>query len=120
MTTTTPPRHLPLGERIVWARRRKGISQEKLAGLIGTSRRHMIRIEKAGKPGGSRPGPAFLKRIAEATDQPLELFHDEADEEEALDVPEDLLQALAPLARLLHAARRHESAVLGVLDAKGA
>lgn len=64
---------MPLGQRIVWARKRKGISQERLADLIGTSRRHMIRIEK----GQHRPGPVFIARIAEATEQPEEFFDDE-------------------------------------------
>lgn len=73
----------PLGDRIVWARKRSGISQERLAEHIGTSRRHMIRIEK----GQHRPGQAFLDRIAEATGQPVELFAEsealDADDEEA-------------------------------------
>lgn len=70
-------RKLPLHQRIVWARRDKGISQERLAEQIGTSRRHMIRIEK----GQHRPGPALRARIAEATEQPEAFFEDEDDEE---------------------------------------
>jgi transcriptional regulator with XRE-family HTH domain len=72
-------RKLPLHQRIVWARKQKDISQERLAELIGTSRRHMIRIEK----GLHHPGPAFRARIAEATEQPEEFFESDDDEEAA-------------------------------------
>src|SRR4051794_4973983 len=97
--TPVAARRLPLHQRIVWARKRKGISQEKLAGQIGTSRRHMIRIEK----GVHRPGPEFLTRIAEATEQD-ESFFDDDDEES--DLPADLVKALVPLVRLLDRAGR--------------
>lgn len=68
---------LPVGQRIRWARERKGISQEKLAAMIGTSRRHMIRVEK----GQHMPGRKLVARIAEATEQPEKFF--EADDEES-------------------------------------
>lgn len=78
--TPAAARALPLNQRILWARKRKGISQERLAAEIGTTRRHMIRIEK----GQTRnPGLALLARIAEVTEQPRELFLDEDDEEGA-------------------------------------
>lgn len=77
--TKTAARKLPLSQRIVWARRRKGISQERLAGMIGTSRRHMIRLEG----GQHRPGPQLRARIAEATEQPESFFKDDEDEEES-------------------------------------
>lgn len=79
---------LPIGQRIVWARRRVGISQEKLAGLIGTSRRHMIRLEK----GLHKPGETFVARIAEATGQPRELFEDEDSEDGRSMSIDDLLR----------------------------
>lgn len=82
MTATTAlskaaARKLPVGQRIIWARKRKGISQERLAELIGTSRRHMIRIEK----GQHRPGPRLRGRIAQVTEQPEAFFEDPDDEE---------------------------------------
>lgn len=92
----TEARRLPLHQRIVWARNSKAVSQERFAEQIGTSRRHMIRIEK----GVHRPGPVLLARIAEATEQPLEFFTDE-DDEESEPVGLDVLAALRPLARLL-------------------
>lgn len=84
-------------KRIVWARKRKGISQEALAGMIGTSRRHMIRIEK----GLHRPGQKFVGRIAEATGQPESFFSTEepVDEEDESDVASDLHRALQRLVK---------------------
>ena len=82
-------RKLPLHQRIVWARKQKGISQERLAEQIGTSRRHMIRIEK----GLHHPGPAFRARIAEATEQPEDFFESD-DDEEAASMALDLMSAL--------------------------
>lgn len=58
--------------------------------MIGTSRRHMIRIEK----GLHRPGPLFRARIAEATEQPDDFFEDEDDEEAARMVPTPFLATL--------------------------
>src|SRR5688500_16568905 len=69
---------MSVGQRIRWARERKGISQEGLAEKIGTSRRHMIRIEK----GQHVPRPALLARIAEETGQPIALLNGGDDDEE--------------------------------------
>lgn len=85
-STKAAARKLPIHQRIVWARKRKGISQETLALTIGTSRRHMIRIEK----GLHQPGAVFRSRIAEATDQPEDFF-DVDDEESDLSVDLDLM-----------------------------
>lgn len=76
--TKTDARKLPAHQRIVWARKQKGISQERLAELIGTSRRHMIRLEK----GKHKPGQILRSRIAQATAQPEEFFEASPDEEE--------------------------------------
>lgn len=83
--TPSSPTHKTLGERIVWARKRHGISQERLAEMIGTSRRHMIRIEKD----QHIPGGQFLLRIAEATEQDESFFKDEQadDDSEAARMP---------------------------------
>lgn len=84
---TSPASLQSVGQRIVWARKRKGISQERLAELIGTSRRHMNRIETGRTV---RPTDRFLERIAEATEQdvaffvPAEATLDDEDEESAL------------------------------------
>lgn len=84
--TGTTARTLPLGPRIVWARKRKGISQERLAVTVGTTRRHMIRIEK----GLHTPRPALLARIAEATDQPVEFFTDDDEDSQAVSLADVL------------------------------
>jgi transcriptional regulator with XRE-family HTH domain len=73
VTKTLPPRSRPLHERIVWARKQQGISQERFAELIGTTRRHMIRIEK----GTHRPRRELLARIAEAAGVPEDFFDDD-------------------------------------------
>lgn len=80
--TNSPLRGLTIGERIRWARKRKGISQKGLAEAIGTSRRHMIRLEN----NEHHPGRTFIDRIAEATDTTPSLLEDgeEEDEESAL------------------------------------
>lgn len=41
-----------------------------LAGVVGTSRHHLIRLEK----GDHRPRLDMLQRIAEATGKPLDYF----------------------------------------------
>jgi transcriptional regulator with XRE-family HTH domain len=52
-----------IGARIRDARLAAGLSQAALAARIGTSRRHVIRLEH----GEHRPSPPMLRRIAEAT-----------------------------------------------------
>jgi transcriptional regulator with XRE-family HTH domain len=64
---------LPLiGARIRRARREAGLSHDRLAAQIGTSRQHLIKLEK----GQHRPRLAMLRAIATATGQPPEWFVD--------------------------------------------
>jgi transcriptional regulator with XRE-family HTH domain len=74
-----------------------------MAELIGTSRRHMIRIEK----GSHRPGPAFIARIAEATGESDSFFREEEDDDD-----EAALRAMAEglVAVLMDAARKQNDA----------
>lgn len=65
-------RSRPINERIRWARTRAGFSQERFATEVGTSRRHVMRWEK-----GTKPGPAYARRIADVTGQPADLFLDD-------------------------------------------
>lgn len=67
------------GAKIRQARREAGLSLDHLAERIGSSRRHLIRLEK----GDNTPRPATLAAIAEATGKPVEFF-DADDEEESL------------------------------------
>lgn len=80
-----------LGQKIRDARAKSGRSQEHFAPLIGTSRRHLIRIEK----GQHRPRPEMLARISEATGVPVSEFESSDDDEES-DMPSsaDLFEAL--------------------------
>lgn len=59
-----------LGARIKSARKRAGLSHDKLGALVGTSRQHLIRLEK----GWHRPSDALLQRIAESTGQDPDYF----------------------------------------------
>jgi transcriptional regulator with XRE-family HTH domain len=71
---------LTLGERIKAARKRAGLSHDRLGAAAGTSRQHLIRLEK----NIHRPKPELLARIAEATGTPLaELADPNEDDEEA-------------------------------------
>ena len=78
MVTAEVPQSFTVAQRVRWARRRAGLSQERLAERIGTSRRHVIRWEK----GKHMPSRAYAVKIAEATNTTPELFHDEEDDEE--------------------------------------
>lgn len=59
-----------IGTRIRRARRQTGISHDRLADAAGTSRSHLIKLEKA----LHRPGALLLSRIAEATGKPVDYF----------------------------------------------
>lgn len=59
-----------LAERIKQARTEAGLTHDKLGSRIGTSRQHLIKLEKA----QHRPRAGMLRRIAKATDQPTDWF----------------------------------------------
>ncbi len=65
------------GANLRRARHRTGISQENFAPVVGTTRRHLIRLEK----GWHRPSHALLSRIATETKQTVESFGYPDDEE---------------------------------------
>lgn len=90
--------HTPhLGERIKSARKRSGLSHDKLGAIIGTSRQHLIRLEK----GIHKPRPDLLVRIAEATNTRIEDFASQPDEDdgEESDVVGALMLALRRFVR---------------------
>lgn len=74
------------------ARKRAGMSQERAALNVGTSRRHWIRWES----GETMPNPLYLDRIAAVLEAPELLDAD--DDEESSQVGTDLM---APLTRAL-------------------
>ncbi len=92
MTATAALRQLSIGQRVRWAREKKGISQERLAERAGTTRRHVMRIEK----GQHKPRPDLVARIAEATDQQPTFFSANGadDDEESDPVAVELVRAL--------------------------
>lgn len=71
-------RKLQFAESLKVARKRAGMSQERAATAVGTSRRHWIRWES----GETSPNPAYLERIASVLDAP-ELLESDEDEEAA-------------------------------------
>lgn len=73
----TPRPYAVLGRKIRKARETLGISQENFAPKVGTTRRHLIRIE-AGK---HRPGDHLLSAVARETGTPVEQFTNEGDDE---------------------------------------
>jgi transcriptional regulator with XRE-family HTH domain len=75
MSETTTPRiqDAPLkmiAARIRRARKASGLSLDRLGELAGTSRHHLIRLER----GDHRPRVEMLAKIAEATGKPVEYF----------------------------------------------
>ena len=102
---TTQHRFAENGKVIRRARRRTGLSQENFAVQVGTTRRHMIRLEN----GEHLPTRALRDRILEQTGSQDEIrSSDDEDEESSLTV--DLLQ-LAKLARLASLLEEHPEIV---------
>lgn len=68
---------LPLGERIVWARKRSKLSHDRIVARLGRSNRgHLIKIEK----GVHVPRDEFRAALADALAVPRELFADDPQE----------------------------------------
>jgi transcriptional regulator with XRE-family HTH domain len=68
-------------ERVRWAREQLNgghVSQAEFAGLLGASRRQVIRLEKGrGNGDGCNADPAMRSRLTQATGLPEEFFKDE-------------------------------------------
>lgn len=78
-----------VGGRIRSARKQAGLSHDKLGAKVGTSRQHLIKLEK----GVHLPSDQMVERIAEATGKPLSFF-DGSDDEEEEDLHGSLVDAL--------------------------
>lgn len=59
-----------IAARIRRARRQSELTLDRLGEIVGTSRHHLIRLEK----GDHRPREEMLTRIAEATGKPVDYF----------------------------------------------
>jgi transcriptional regulator with XRE-family HTH domain len=92
-TTMSEAKRLPIGDRIKWARKRKGFSHDTLASMTGTSRRHLIRLEK----GENTPGIELRARIAAATEQSVDFFMDGDEDEEEDELARELVAVLRRL-----------------------
>lgn len=80
-----------VGERIFWARKRKGISQVRLAAMIGSSQRHIVRLEK----NENSPKLPMREQLAVALDQKPEFFEASGgDDDEESDMSRALARAL--------------------------
>lgn len=99
MTESTRAR---LGERIRQARQESGLSHDRLGAKVGTSRQHLIKLEK----GLHAPSENMLGRIAAATDRDVEWFTAEADgsakEEPSADMVAQLFQRMVDKAVAAH------------------
>lgn len=101
MSASTAPSQRPFtenGAAIRRARKRSEKSQERLAAEVGTTRRHMIRLEN----GEHLPSGALRDRIAAATGSDPSEIQSSDDEDESLRRSlSDDLHALARVAALL-------------------
>lgn len=66
-----------VGRQIRKARQQAGLSHDRLAAQVGTSRQHLIKLEK----GIHFPRPEMLAAIAEATGKTERFFESDDDEE---------------------------------------
>jgi transcriptional regulator with XRE-family HTH domain len=64
--------------RIRQARKQAGLSHDRLGELVGTSRQHLIKLEK----GRHAPREELLQRIADATGKTMAFFTQDEDEDE--------------------------------------
>jgi len=66
-----------VGRQIRKARKQSGYSHDRLAQIVGSSRQHLIKLEK----GTHLPRPELLSAIAKATGKPEAFFESDDDEE---------------------------------------
>lgn len=82
---------MTIGEKVKTARREKGISQKKLAALIGLSELTVIRLEK----GQREPRPSELEKIAEVLGVPVASLYD------AVPMKSDVTPLTVPRGRMI-------------------
>ena len=86
------PRHPQIAADIRSARLRKGLSQEKAAELVGTSRFHWIRWEQ-----GLHKPDDYAARLIEVLGLPEDVFGDPADDLDDEDLVAPLTRAISDL-----------------------
>jgi transcriptional regulator with XRE-family HTH domain len=96
MDYLTRDSRIRIGIRIRAARKQAGLSHDRLGALVGTSRQHLIKLEK----GQHAPREETLRRIAVATGKSVSFFlADENDEEDEAEPVALLIQAIRALVR---------------------
>lgn len=85
-----------VGARIRSARLDAKKSHDQLAREVGSSRQHLIKLEK----GQHMPRPEMLTAIAEATGKDESFFTESDEEDSSLPSFLELLEALRPIGRL--------------------
>jgi transcriptional regulator with XRE-family HTH domain len=81
MNYLTKESRVRIGLRIRQARKQAGLSHDRLGDLVGTSRQHLIKLEK----GKHAPREDMLQRIADATGKTLAFFTQDEEEDEVDD-----------------------------------
>lgn len=94
MNYLTTEARVRIGMRIRQARKHAGLSHDRLGQLVGTSRQHLIKLEK----GKHAPREEMLQRIADATGKSVGFFMDDEDDEEG-DLAVQLAQMIAAMVR---------------------
>ena len=84
-----------VGRQIRKARKHAGLSHDRLAAAIGTSRQHLIKLEK----GIHLPRPELLAAIARETGKTEAFFEGDSDDDEESDVVVALFDAVRQIVR---------------------
>lgn len=84
-----------VGRQIRRARKDAGLSHDKLAERVGTSRQHLIKLEK----GIHLPGPKLLSAIARETGKSETFFETDSEDDEELDAMAALTRAVQLVVR---------------------
>lgn len=73
----------PVSERVLYARTEAGLSQHKLALMIGTDRLHILKWERGYFKPSDRGGCNYPEKLAQATGFPAWFFRDGGLQQEA-------------------------------------
>ena len=84
-----------VGRQIRRARKDAGLSHDQLAERVGSSRQHLIKLEK----GKHLPGPRLLTAIARETGKSEAFFETDSEDDEELDAMAALTRAVQLVVR---------------------
>lgn len=103
-TTLLEAQRQLVGRNVRKARQSRGFSHDELGRRVGTSRQHLIKIEK----GRHLPGEVLLAKIAEETGVDADSFFVDDTPDEAESSEDDMEAALASVIRRIVRAETHE------------